>query len=117
MPVAKVLTKEERIEKEYRRLKSVLRDLDANKKKTVDSLMRNAAFMSITLEELQKDITAKGITETYQNGANQSGTKQSEAVKTHIAMTRNHAAIMKTLADLTPAARAKKTTLQKLMES
>jgi len=117
MPVAKVLTKQERVDKEYRRLKSVLRDLDANKKKAVDSLLRNAAFMSICLEELQADISENGYTEEYKNGKEQWGTKQSEAVKTHIAMTRNHATIMKTLADLTPAARAKKTTLQKLMES
>jgi len=111
------LTKEQRVDKEYRRIKSVLRDLDANKKKTVDSLMRNAAFMSICLVELQEEINEKGFTEEYKNGKEQWGTKQSEAVKTHIAMTRNHAAIMKILADLTPAARAQKTPLQKLMES
>jgi len=111
------LTKEQRVDKEYRRIKSVLRDLDANKKKTVDSLMRNAAFMSICLVELQEEINENGFTEEYKNGKEQWGTKQSEAVKTHIAMTRNHAAIMKILADLTPAARTKKTPLQKLMES
>jgi hypothetical protein len=82
----------------------------------VVSLIKNAAFMAISLEELQEDINKNGYTEDYKNGANQYGTKQSEAVKTHISMTRNHAAIIKTLADLAPAARAKKTALQALKE-
>ena len=86
------------------RLRGVFKNLDVNKMKTVESLIRNAAFMTVTLEELQEDINKKGYTEEYQNGANQWGTKQSEAVKTHIAMTRNHATIIKTLADLAPPA-------------
>ena len=104
MPSYKDKTKEEKVKYHMSRLRGVFKNLDVNKMKTVESLIRNAAFMTVTLEELQEDINKKGYTEEYQNGANQWGTKQSEAVKTHIAMTRNHATIIKTLADLAPPA-------------
>ena len=116
MPTNPDLTKEQRIKKEITRLRGVFKDLDANKKKTVEPLIRNASFMAITLEDLQDAINESGITEEYKNGENQYGRKQSEEVKTHIAMTRNHAAIMKTLADLAPPVRKKKSALEKLKD-
>jgi O6-methylguanine-DNA--protein-cysteine methyltransferase len=116
MPVKPELTKEAKIKKEIARLRRIFRDLDRNKLNTVESLIKNAAFMSVSLEELQEIINTEGYLETYQNGANQSGRKQSEAVKTHIAMTKNHAAILKMLADLAPTERQKKSALQKLKE-
>ena len=81
----------------FSRLKRIFKDLDKNKLQTVESLIKNAAFMAVSLEELQEIINEEGYTVEYQNGANQSGTKQSDAVKTHIAMTKNHAAIIKQL--------------------
>lgn len=52
----------------------------------------------------------------YQNGENQKGTKQSDAVKTHIAMTKNHAAIIKQLTDLVPPEKKKESKLQALRD-
>ena len=46
----------------------------------------------------------------------QSGTKQSDAVKTHIAMTKNHAAIIKQLCDLVPPEKKKESRLQALRD-
>ena len=116
METKQELTKDQKIRKEIYRLKRVFRDLDKNKLQTVESLIRNAAFMAVSLEELQEIINEEGYTEEYQNGANQSGRKQSEAVKTHIAMTKNHAAIMKQLAELVPPVRVKKSALQSLRD-
>ncbi|MCL2080245.1 MAG: hypothetical protein FWH17_10505 [Oscillospiraceae bacterium] len=116
MPDSKELTKEERIKREAARLRRVFKDLDKNKLQSVKSLIDNAAFMAVSLEELQEKINENGYTEEYQNGANQWGTKQSEAVKIHIAMTRNHAAAIKMLAELAPPARSQKTPLQKLRD-
>jgi ribosomal protein RSM22 (predicted rRNA methylase) len=110
------LTKEEKIKKEITRLKGVFRDLDKNKLKTVESLICNAAFMSVSLIELQETINEEGYTEEYKNGANQYGVKQSEAVRTHISMTKNHAAIMKQLTDLAPPARKQRSALQALRD-
>ena len=87
-----------------------------NKLQTVESLIKNAAFMAVSLEELQEIINEEGYTVEYQNGANQSGTKQSDAVKTHIAMTKNHAAIIKQLCDLVPPEKKKESRLQALRD-
>lgn len=110
------LTKDQKIKKEYNRLRRIFKDLDKNKLETVESLMRNAAFMSVSLEELQDIINAEGYIVEYQNGANQSGTKQSDAVKTHIAMTKNHASIIKQLCDLVPPEKKKESRLQALRD-
>jgi len=110
------VTKEQKIKREASRLKRVFRDLDKNKLQTVASLIQNAAFMAVSLEELQKIINEEGYTVEYQNGANQSGTKQSEAVKTHIAMTKNHASIIKQLCELVPPEKKKESRLQALRD-
>lgn len=116
MATKKDLTKEEKIKKEYKRLLKIFANLEPGKLKTVDSLIRNAAFMSVSLDELQDIINAEGYVVEYQNGANQSGTKQSDAVKTHIAMTKNHATIIKQLCDLVPPEKKKESKLQALRD-
>lgn len=108
--------KEKKIKAEMARLKKVFRELDSNKLKVVESLIRNAAFMAVSLDELQEIINAEGYTVEYQNGENQSGTKQSDAVKTHLAMTKNHAAIIKQLCDLVPPEHKKDSRLQALRD-
>ena len=113
MATKKDLTKEEKIKREFSRLKRIFKDLDKNKLQTVESLIKNAAFMAVSLEELQEIINEEGYTVEYQNGANQSGTKQSDAVKTHIAMTKNHA---KQLCDLVPPEKKKESRLQALRD-
>jgi len=112
----KELTKEQKIRKEIARLHRVFKDLDGNKLQTVESLIRNAAFMAVSLEELQEIINEEGYIVEYQNGENQYGTKQSDAVKTHIAMTKNHAAIIKQLSDLVPPEKKKDSKLQALRD-
>ena len=114
MPTKKDLTKEAKIKREYNRLRKIFSVLDKNMQTTVDSLLRNAAFMAVSLEELQDEINREGYVVEYQNGANQSGTKQSDAVKTHIAMTKNHAGIIKQLCDLVPPEQKKESRLAAL---
>lgn len=116
MASKKELSKEDRIKKEYGRLKKIYKELDKNKLDAVDSLIKNAAWMSVTLEDLQNIIDDVGYVDEYQNGANQFGKKQSEEMKTHIAMTKNLSTIMKTLADLTPPAKKAESKLQALRD-
>ena len=116
MATKKELTKEQKIKKEIARLKRVFKDLDKNKLQTVESLIKNAAFMAVSLEELQEIINAEGYVVEYQNGENQKCTKQSDAVKSHIAMTKNHAAIIKQLTDLVPPEKKKESKLQALRD-
>ena len=116
MATKKELTKEQKIKKEIARLKRVFKDLDKNKLQTVESLIKNAAFMAVSLEELQEIINDEGYVVEYQNGENQKATKQSDAVKTQIAMTKNHAAIIKQLTDLVPPEKKKESKLQALRD-
>lgn len=96
------LDKEKRIKREMTRLNSLLKNLDAKKKKAVASLIKNAAFMAVTLEDLQEEINLNGVTEKYQNGANQHGIKKSSAVEVYNTMIKNHLQVMKQLTDLLP---------------
>ncbi|PEB56233.1 hypothetical protein CON65_15860 [Bacillus pseudomycoides] len=96
------IEKEKRIKREMTRLNSLLRNLEPKKKRAVSSLIKNAAFMAITLEDLQEEINEKGVTEQYQNGANQFGIKKSSAVEVYNTMIKNHVQVMKQLTDLLP---------------
>jgi len=113
--IKKELDKDSRIKQEKSRLAKVFKNLDKNKLTTVQSLINNAAFMAITLEDLQKVINEYGISEEYKNGANQYGKKQSPEVEVYIAMTRNYTAIIKELVALAPVAERKNSKLAALM--
>lgn len=114
MATKQELTKEEKIKKEIRKLNQIFSGIDANKRRTVEQLIKMAAFMAVSLEEYQDIINAEGYTEEYQNGENQSGRKQSEAVKGHIAMMKNYSAVVKQLLDMVPPEKKKESRLAAL---
>lgn len=91
-----------RIKAEVKRLNGILKKLPEDTKKVVKSLIENAAFMTVTLEDLQKTINENGVITEYQNGENQWGTKKSPEVEIHLQMTKNYSMIMKQLADHLP---------------
>ena len=111
----KTSPKDQKIKKEIARLKRALADLDQNKLTVVMPLIKSAAFMAVSLGELEEEINRSGYTAEYRNGENQFGTKQSDEVKTLLAMQKNLTAAIKTLADSAPASRPKKSRLQELM--
>ena len=96
--------KEKKVRKEKRRLAAIFAGLDANKLETVDALIDRAAFITVSLQELEADLNTYGWTEEYQNGQNQRGLKKSAAAEVHISLTKNLNAIMKQLLDLVPPA-------------
>lgn len=96
------LSKDEKIRKEIRRLNGLFKNIDLKVKKTVVSLVENAAFMAVTLSDLQNHINENGVTVEYQNGENQYGTKKSPEVEIYNTMIKNHVSIMKQLTDLVP---------------
>lgn len=100
--INKDLSKEERILLEIKRLNKIFGKMDTKTKKAVHSLIENAAFMSVTLEDLQKEIIKNGVVSEYQNGENQWGTKKSPEVEVYNTMIKNHIAIMKQLTELLP---------------
>ena len=97
-----LIEKHKKIKKEANRLKKLFTDLDENKKKIAKNLIENAAFMSITLEDLKKDIIKYGVKETYANGKEQYGFKESIESKTYNTMIKNYMNIIKQLNDMLP---------------
>jgi TolA-binding protein len=104
------LEKDKRVNEEINRLTQILIDLDADEKKlqAAESLIENAAFMSVTLQDLRDKINREGCVSKYQNGENQWGTKQSPEVKTYNQMLKNHMSITKQLTDLLPSGNQEK---------
>ena len=96
------IEKDKKIKKEINRLKKLFSDMPSNTMDKVISLIRNAAFMTITLEDLQESINMYGAISEYKNGENQFGTKKSPEVEIFNTMIKNHMGIMKQLTDLTP---------------
>ncbi len=93
----KELTKEEKIKKEIRALNRLFKDMPDDVKRLSKSLIEKAAFMDVSLDELQNDINRKGYVSEYQNGANQWGTKKSPEVEIYNTLVKNHLAVMKQL--------------------
>lgn len=96
------LERQERIRKEIRRLKRQFTKIDTKKKNLVDGVIGDAAFLWVTMQELQEKINRDGTEVEYKNGENQYGTKQSPDVQTYLQMSQKHTAAIKLLKDCMP---------------
>ena len=96
------LSKEERIDLEYSRMKEMFAALPENELRFCDPLLQNAAFMMVTLEDLQQAINENGVTDSYQNGANQSGTKASADLQAYNSLAKVYNALMDKLSAKLP---------------
>lgn len=79
---------------EYQRLLGCLKGLDEDRVKAYDSLLNEAAFLAVTLEQLRDTISNEGPTERYQNGANQYGQKISATVTTYDRLLNTYSKVM-----------------------
>ena len=68
------------VKKEYERLKSLFKDVDAKKAELVDELLKKAAFLKVQLDELEKDIDEFGATLHFSDGSS----KQSSSYKSFL---------------------------------
>ncbi len=93
---------EKRIENERLRLESIFSGLDDKRLETAQSLIENAAFMTVILEDLRDRISENGVTSKYQNGEKQWGTKKSPEVEVYLSMIKNYITVIKTLCDMLP---------------
>lgn len=91
-----------KIKKEQQRLESIFENIETNKRKTVEKLIENAAFMAVTLEETRQIVARDGVVEAYQNGENQKGVKKSAAVEVYDKMVNTYSKVIKQLCDLIP---------------
>lgn len=103
------MTKEKRIAAERDRLTALLKDLDENQRQTAAGLISSAAFLRVTLEDLEAEINAGGCTEEYTNGRDQSGVKVSAACQAYASLnTKYQSTIQKLLKIVPPAPKPKK---------
>lgn len=101
------MEKEQRIKKELRRLNKLFVNLEENQKQTAAGLIRSAAFMAVSLEDLEEIINEQGYIDQYQNGANQNGEKISAAVQTYNNMVARYTTIIDKLLKIVPRAEKK----------
>ena len=91
-----------RIHKEDVRLKGLFKEIPDKKKKLVFSTIADVAFITVEMEELRKDMLRHGTVETYKNGENQFGQKQSVSAQLYLQMSQKLTAGMKILLDCMP---------------
>ena len=103
-----------RVKREKERLNKIFADLEPNKLDTCRALIERAAYITVSLEDLEDQLNETGWVEEYQNGENQYGIKKSAAADVHISLTKNLTTITKQLLDLVPTAR-KSSKLEELM--
>jgi hypothetical protein len=96
------MTKDKNIEKEYKKLLELFSGIAENKRQLVTSLIQNCAFMKVMLDKLQAEILEQGATDTYQNGANQGGTKASASLQAYNSLLKNYVTCINRLNGMLP---------------
>lgn len=99
------LEKDKKIKKEILKFKRIFKNLDDNSKKITENLINKAAFMSVSLDELQDIINQKGYTEEYQNGANQSGIKKCSELEIYNTMVKNFTSVINQMYSMLPSSK------------
>lgn len=97
----KVLTKEDRIKREKKRLDRIYRDLEGKKKKVAEGLIQEAAYMRATLEDLRKMIDLYGPVDELQQG-DYVVLREHPAMKTYNTLIQRYTTAIKQLTDLLP---------------
>lgn len=88
--------------KELKKLNKIFKNISKDKKDLVQKLIKSAAFMTVELTKLENHISIHGVSETYQNGENQSGKKMSTEASAYNTMIKNYTSIIKQLTELLP---------------
>jgi len=96
------IVKQQEIKKEILKISKLFKDMDPKIKKSIQSVIDNAAFMAVTLRELQEYLIKNGLTVEYQNGENQFGVKKSPEIEIYLTMSKNFVSTMKAVTDLLP---------------
>lgn len=98
------MNKEKRIKAETERLFNLFVNLDENQKQTAAGLIRSAAFLSVSLEDLEAIINENGYLDEYENGASQSGVKISAAVQAYATLNAKYQSTIQKLLKIVPPA-------------
>jgi hypothetical protein len=103
------LTKDKRIQAEKARLNKIYKEIPADKKSLIDGLIHRAAFMRVTLENMEIDLDENGFVEDFtQSEKTQPYERERPVARLYNTMNKNYQSIIKQLSDLLPKEDAKK---------
>lgn len=103
----RVVKKETRIKRRIKAFQTVFENVEKDKQIIAENLIKRAVDIEFHLDDLEADIKEKGFIETYQNGNNQFGTKESTASKSYNSLLKNYNAVIRTLLSILPQAQEK----------
>src|SRR5690606_5161798 len=89
------------IKRELTRLRKVFADMPEDRKRIVEGLIQEAAFMRATLEETREVIDREGVLEHFEQGA-QRFMREHPATKVYAAMVNRYSSVVKQLLDQLP---------------
>lgn len=94
--------KERYIKQEITKYKKMFKDINGEKKPIAEKMYNQAAFMSVTLYELQEIVKAEGAIIEMINGNGIKTVAENPAQKSYNIMIKNYNAVIKILIDLLP---------------
>lgn len=95
------------VKKEIKRLAALFYDIDENRRAFVAEQVRNMAWYTVSVKELQERIDEAGTLIPYDNGGGQSGIKENPDVKIMLGYQKNLTDISRQLAALVPPTQRK----------
>ena len=94
------LSKDEKIQKEIRRLNRIYKNIPKNEKAVIEGLIRRAAYMRVTLEEMEEDLNTNGYTEMFtQSEKVEPYERERPVARLYNTLNKNYQTIMKQLAE------------------
>lgn len=98
--------RKKRINKTIRKLDQIFSVLPEDQKAVADLILPDVAFMATTLCEARETLVRDGFIDTYQNGANQYGTKKSASFEVYDKMLNSYKKLVDQLYAMLPEAAA-----------
>jgi len=95
-------TKEDRINAERERLTDIYKTIEEKRRLTVRGLIERAAYMLVTLQDLEKDLDEKGIWEMFRQGDQEPYERKRPAADFYNQINNSYQKIIKQLSDLLP---------------
>lgn len=98
---------EKRIKAEVRRLTKIFDGIEEKRKATTRGLIERAAFMRVSLEDLEEDLNEGGFIEQFQQGRDQDPyERERPAARIYNSLNGGYQKIIKQLTDLLPKEKA-----------
>lgn len=98
------LKPETRIKRRIEEIQEILQQADEDRLKLVHPLIGQAAHMEVQLEELMRQLEVEGYVESYKNGENQYGTKESTVSKAYSSALKGYISTIRTIIQCLPVA-------------